>query len=183
MGNATNTQQRVFPLAAQWGAIWSPTVLTSGMPIASTFCNNVTREVSMVTPFSPPGSSATPSSSTSASDYTSLSSDDAFGSTRQPGEGSISSSAPVGEKPDLMERVVRGAHDTVDRLADKAKPQLQRLQDSAGSASDSLHNRVDQARELGDEWTDSLRSAVRENPLAAVGTALALGLIIARLSR
>lgn len=137
----------------------------------------------MATSSSPPGSSTTPSSSTSATDYTSSSSDDAFGSTRLPGEGSTSSSAPFGEKPDLMERVVRGAHDTVDKLADKAKPQLQRLQEGADSASESLHSRVDQARELGDEWADSLRSAVRENPLAAVGTALALGLIIARLSR
>lgn len=85
--------------------------------------------------------------------------------------------------PELMDRVVRSAHETVDKLADKAKPQLQRLQEGASSASDSIHARVDQAREVGDEWTESLRATVREHPLAAVGTALAIGLIIARLSR
>ena len=93
------------------------------------------------------------------------------------------SSSASSEKPDLMDRVVSGAHETVDKLADKAKPQLQRLQESAGSASDSLNAGVDQAREMSDQWAESLRSTVRENPLAAVGTALALGLIIARLSR
>lgn len=106
-------------------------------------------------------------SSTSATDYTRSASDDTLGSA----------------KPDLMDRVVRGAHETVDQLADKAEPVLQRLQEGAGSATDTLNARVDQARAMGDEWAESLRASVRDNPLAAVGTALALGLIIARLSR
>ena len=154
------------------------------MPIALLAHSNVLREVLMVTSSSSfPGSSTTPSTSTSATDPTRSSSEDAFGTPSSLSEGSMSSSAPVGGKPDLMERVVRGAHETVDKLADKAKPQLQRLQEGAGSASDLLHHRVDQARELSDEWADSLRTTVREHPLAAVGTALAIGLIIARLSR
>ena len=94
-----------------------------------------------------------------------------------------SSSASSSAKPELLDRVVQGAHDTVDKLADKARPQVQRLQESAVSASDSLHARADQARELGDEWAESLRATVREHPLAALGTALALGIVVARLSR
>lgn len=119
-----------------------------------------------------PDSSSMPTS-TSTNDYMSASSDDGLGSTPLPSAGPT----------DLMDRVVRSAHDTVDKLADKAKPQIQRLQEGAGSASDSLHARVDQARDMGDQWAQSLRATVRENPLAAVGTALALGLIVARLSR
>lgn len=136
----------------------------------------------------PPSPSSPSTSSSSATDYTRSSSEDALGSGSS-SAGSMSSMGPSASAssssatPDLMDRVVRGAHETVDKLADKAKPQLQRLQEGAGSASESLHARVDQAREMGDEWAESLRATVREHPLAAVGTALALGLIIARLAR
>lgn len=121
------------------------------------------------------GSSSMPSSpSTPSTDDTRSSSDDMLGVTGVPSSSGSS---------DLMDRVVRGAHETVDKLADKAKPQIQRLQDGAESASDSVYARVDQAREMTDEWAETLRTTVRENPLAAVGAALALGLILARLSR
>ena len=121
------------------------------------------------------GSSSMPSSpSTASTDDTRSSSDDMLGVTGVPSSSGSS---------DLMDRVVRGAHETVDKLADKAKPQIQRLQDGAESASDSVYARVDQAREMTDEWAETLRTTVRENPLAAVGAALALGLILARLSR
>lgn len=100
-----------------------------------------------------------------------------------PMASSPSSSASSSARPELMERVVQSAHDTVDKLADKARPQVQRLQETASSASDSLHARADQARELGDEWAESLRATVREHPLAALGTALAIGIVVARLSR
>lgn len=145
----------------------------------------------MVTsPSSFPSSPSSPStSSSSATDYTRSSSDEATGSGSTSSAGSMSSTlhpsstAAGSATPELMDRVVRGAHETVDKLADKAKPQLQRLQQGAGNASDTIHARVDQVREMGDEWAESLRTTVREHPLAALGTALALGLIIARLSR
>lgn len=114
------------------------------------------------------------SPSTPSTDDTRSSSDDMLGVTGVPSSSGSS---------DLMDRVVRGAHETVDKLADKAKPQIQRLQDGAESASDSVYARVDQAREMTDEWAETLRTTVRENPLAAVGAALVLGLILARLAR
>ena len=89
------------------------------------------------------------------------------------------SSAPS----DMLSKVVEKAHATIDRLAKTAAPHVQRLSESATSASDVLHDRAGQARELGDEWTQSLRTTVRENPLATVAAALALGVIIAKLSR
>jgi ElaB/YqjD/DUF883 family membrane-anchored ribosome-binding protein len=84
---------------------------------------------------------------------------------------------------DLLNRVVQGAHETIDRLADSAAPHVQRLQEGVATANDTLHARAGQMRETGDEWAESLRSTVRENPLAAVATALAVGLIVARLTR
>lgn len=84
---------------------------------------------------------------------------------------------------DALNRVVQGAHQTIDRLAESAAPHAQRLQDGVSTAGNLLHDRAEQARRLGDEWAETLRCTVRENPLAAVGTALALGALVTRLLR
>jgi len=83
---------------------------------------------------------------------------------------------------EVLDRVVRGAHATVDRLAESAAPHVQRLSDGIGKAGDAVHSRTSDMRELGDEWTDSLRTTVREHPVAAVVTALAVGVLLARLT-
>ena len=87
-------------------------------------------------------------------------------------------SAPQGD--DVFGRVVQGAHETIDRLAESAAPHVHKLQESVASAGDQLHLRADQARELRDEWAESLRCTVREHPLAAVATAVAVGVLLAR---
>jgi ElaB/YqjD/DUF883 family membrane-anchored ribosome-binding protein len=81
---------------------------------------------------------------------------------------------------DLIGRIAQSAHETIDRLAETAAPHVNRLQETL--SGDALHQRADEMRDLRDEWTESLRSTVRENPLAAVGVALAVGVLIARLS-
>ena len=93
------------------------------------------------------------------------------------------SSAMASPSGDMLSRVVERAHATIDRLAETAAPHVHRLQEGASSAGGMLHSHADQAREMGDEWAQSLRGTVRENPLAAVAAALALGVIIAKLSR
>ena len=70
----------------------------------------------------------------------------------------------------------------MDRIADKAIPAVERLRGTYNDAADSLKHKADQAADLKDEWTESLRSAVREHPLAAIGTALALGVLLAKLT-
>ena len=87
------------------------------------------------------------------------------------------------EGQDILSRVVKGAHEAIDRLAETAAPHVHRLEDSVGTAGVSMRTRADQAREVGDEWAESLRNTVRENPLAAVATAVALGVLVARLAR
>ncbi len=84
---------------------------------------------------------------------------------------------------DLVNRVAQTAHATIDRLANQATPAVQHLQKSLENTNDMLHQRADQARDMGSEWCESLRGSVRQHPLAAVGTALAVGLLIARLTR
>jgi len=83
---------------------------------------------------------------------------------------------------DVVRRVVQGAHEAVDRIADKAIPAVERLRGQYNDAADALRQKADQAADLKDEWTESLRTAVREHPLAAIGTALALGVILAKLT-
>jgi len=80
---------------------------------------------------------------------------------------------------DAFERVVQGAHRTVDRLAETADGLREGM--DAGTAG-SLSERLDEFRALGDEWADSLRSTVREHPLAALAAAVAVGMIVARAS-
>lgn len=98
-----------------------------------------------------------------------------------------SSTSPAGDgsahQDELLQRVVQGAHDTIDRLAERAAPHVSRLQEGVHDANERLHAKADALRETGDEWTESLRDTVREHPIAAVATALAVGMLIARLTR
>jgi ElaB/YqjD/DUF883 family membrane-anchored ribosome-binding protein len=105
-----------------------------------------------------------------------------LGSSVDSGMGSTS---PTTTRPqsDVLSRVVQGAHSAIDKLADTVAPHVQRLEQGVGTTSESLHLRADHAREVGEEWAENLRSTVRENPLAAVGVALAVGLLVARLTR
>ncbi|HET7863489.1 MAG TPA: hypothetical protein VFL86_03695 [Burkholderiaceae bacterium] len=84
---------------------------------------------------------------------------------------------------DLMNRVVQGAHQTIDHLAGQAAPHVQRFEQKLAGADDMLHERADQLREMSDGYVRSLREGVRENPLVAVGVALMLGLLLARITR
>jgi ElaB/YqjD/DUF883 family membrane-anchored ribosome-binding protein len=121
---------------------------------------------------------------TTAQSTTPLPMSDADGYRPEDGAMSSGTGTGTGTQPnDLMNRVVQGAHETIDRLAETAAPHVQSLQEGLSGANDMLHQRADQVRELGDEWTESLRGTVREHPLAAVATALAVGVLIARLTR
>ena len=87
------------------------------------------------------------------------------------------------EGSDLLARVVQGAHHTIDRLADTAAPHVQKLQEGISSAGETVSARAEQARDTGEEWAQRLRSTVREHPLAALAAALAVGMVVARITR
>ncbi len=121
----------------------------------------------------PKAGSTTPSSASPATPASG-------GSGSRPADAAIDQAAAA--ERDVMRRVVQGAHEAVDRIADKAIPAVERLRGTYNDAADTLKQRADQAADLKDEWTESLRTAVREHPLAAIGTALALGVILAKLT-
>lgn len=105
------------------------------------------------------------------------------GALHVPGAGAVPPGADAAQAaPDVLGRVVQGAHDTIDRLAETAAPHVQRLQEGMSSAGEQMHDRADQVTQMSEEWAESLRCTVRDHPIAAVTAALALGVLIARLT-
>jgi hypothetical protein len=83
----------------------------------------------------------------------------------------------------LLKDAAQGEHHTIDRLADSAGPAVRQLGESVSAAGQTLHAKTDQLRHTRDVWVEGARSTVRSNPLAAVAAALALGGVIARITR
>lgn len=92
-------------------------------------------------------------------------------------------SATSGSGSDVMSRVVRSAHDTIDRLADRAAPHVRRVQEGVSGSGEKMHEELDHWRETSDEWVESVRETVREHPIGALATAVLAGMLIARLTR
>lgn len=90
---------------------------------------------------------------------------------------------PQSTTAEVMARVVKGAHETIDHLAERATPPLQQLEQGLAHTGEVLHDKAEQWQTTGDEWAESLRCTVREHPLAAVAAALAVGVVVARLAR
>ena len=124
-----------------------------------------------------------PTATTATPFPTSAASDGTANKPSTQGNTSPERSQDSNQADQLLGRVVQGAHEGIDRLAESAAPHLQRLQEGVSAAGDTLRHEADEARQLGDEWAESLRCTVRENPLTALLAAAALGLLLARLSR
>lgn len=86
-------------------------------------------------------------------------------------------------RPPVVDSLLQGAHQTIDQLADGTTAQVKHAQESLSHAADSLQQSAKQWRESGEEWAESLRVTVREAPLTSIATALAIGLLVARLTR
>lgn len=93
-----------------------------------------------------------------------------------------SNGAAVHPQP-LTDRMAQGAHHTIDRLVETAAPHIERMEGALAGATGHLKDQARQVREKGDEWADGLRATVRRNPLSAVAIAVAIGALIARITR
>lgn len=90
---------------------------------------------------------------------------------------------PPSATVEMLTRVVKDAHETIDRIAERATAPLEQLEHGLAQTGEVLHGKAEQWRTTGDEWAETLRDSVREHPLAAVAAALAVGVVIARLAR
>lgn len=83
----------------------------------------------------------------------------------------------------VIERVVQGAHEAIDRVAATTIPAVEQLTQKASHAGDVLHERADRLGELQEQLLEDARHTVREHPIASVLGAVALGMLVARLTR
>lgn len=83
---------------------------------------------------------------------------------------------------DVLNRVASTAHQAVDRVVGAAGPALEKLRGSASSAGEAMKAKADQFGAMEEQWISSARNYVRENPLAAVAIAAAVGLIIGKVT-
>ena len=84
---------------------------------------------------------------------------------------------------EMMTRVVRGAHEAIDQIAERATPSLEKLEHGMTQTGKVLKDKAGQWHSTGDEFAESLRDSVREHPLVSVAAALAVGVVISRLAR
>lgn len=90
--------------------------------------------------------------------------------------------APAQAAKPMIDSVVRDVHDTVDRVAASAAPAVERLVGGVTGATDAAQQRAREVSEIGHEWAETLRTTVREHPLACVAVAVAVGVLVSRLA-
>ena len=90
---------------------------------------------------------------------------------------------PVGSGTNFVDRLAQGAHHAVDQAAASAKPALEKLQESGVAAREVLAEKAEAAASMSDELMDSVRHYVRERPLTVLAGAVALGIVLAGISR
>ena len=109
-------------------------------------------------------------------------------------------SNPNNSNPNAMGKTVAGnidqasagAHNTIDKVSDAARPAVDRVAASAhqvvdkvstaaAQAADTLGVKGEQLKEAQTRATESFRSYVTDNPLASVGIAVAAGFILSKL--
>jgi hypothetical protein len=101
---------------------------------------------------------------------------------------------PLSNPAAKLEGAAQAAHQTVDKVADKATTQLDRLSgtahravdgaaDAANTAADWMSTIPDQAKEVQTKFTQSACASIRARPLSTVAGALVVGYLLGRLAR
>jgi len=80
------------------------------------------------------------------------------------------------------ENIAEKAGTTLNQLSDVAQQTVDRVTDAASQAAQRLSDHTDELWELQQRAMDSTRSYVRDHPIAAIGIAIAVGLLLARLT-
>jgi hypothetical protein len=84
---------------------------------------------------------------------------------------------------DLPNRAREDAHDSLDRLADRARPAAQRPGEGVSAAEQALRTQKDPLRNAREAWVGGMRATVSTHPLTSVAVALTLGAVITRITR
>ena len=77
----------------------------------------------------------------------------------------------------------RNPQQTVDRLSQSAHQAVDRAASAASSYAERFGERGEELMQMPQDWLDTARDYVRENPMQAVGMALAAGYLLSILMR
>jgi ElaB/YqjD/DUF883 family membrane-anchored ribosome-binding protein len=83
----------------------------------------------------------------------------------------------------LVDRLMQGAHEAVDRVGSKAAPALEKLTESASAARQSLETKADKLATVQGEMLDSARIYVRDRPFTALAAAALIGALAVTMMR
>lgn len=91
-----------------------------------------------------------------------------------------------------IDNATAGAHQTIDKVSEAARPAVDRvatgahqvvdkLAGVAASAAETIGAKGEQLKLAQDKLTEASRDYVRENPLTSIGIAVAAGFLLSRL--
>jgi hypothetical protein len=116
-------------------------------------------------------------------------------STTMGGNSPLGGSANPAPYPNAkLDNVTQTAHQTVDKVADKAGAQVDRLSgtahravnsaaDAANAAAEWVSTLPDQAKDVQSKFTESACASIRARPLSTVAGALVIGYLLGRIAR
>ena len=81
------------------------------------------------------------------------------------------------------EQTTRHTQQTVDRLSQSAHQAVDRAAGAAAAYAERFGEKGDELMQMPQDWLESAREYVRENPLQAVGIAVAAGYLLRILTR
>jgi ElaB/YqjD/DUF883 family membrane-anchored ribosome-binding protein len=87
---------------------------------------------------------------------------------------------PGSIKDPAVERMARGAHNAVDRMAGTATATVDRVRSGVDDVMGTMSEKMSALSSSREQWVDACRERVREHPLATVGVALAAGYVLSR---
>lgn len=81
------------------------------------------------------------------------------------------------------DKVVKAAHEAVDKLATGADQLETRIRQTAADAQSSVHDRTGRAQRMSEDVITDVREYVNERPVASIMLAFAAGVIFSALLR
>ena len=81
-----------------------------------------------------------------------------------------------------VDKLTEQASAGLSRLSDTAQQTMGRVSQAASQAASRLSEKGHEFYDMRGEYVESARSYVREHPIAAIGIAIAIGLVISRLT-
>ena len=84
--------------------------------------------------------------------------------------------------PGTVEKLSEQASAGLSRLSDTAQQTMGRVSEAASQAASRLSDRGHALYDMRSEYIETARTYVRQHPMAAIGIAIAIGLLISRLT-